>query len=232
MLKVKWYLCKIPGSFEQLVTGVASTNFSDELGKGFETFNIYSDTIECRFIQRVEKEEKNTDPFGNTTVTTITRYVSFDFSISNIGNGRCIIKVEFPPASIRAFAEALYDVVGFGVTLTPIKLDLLSLTSFISAMKDVHQLRVSSVKASGLKVGSHSSARVEVESKLDALADVTRLYGESEMLLDKIKLSFRLNDQSGRLEASKGGLICMDDDLYDELKGSLDSHLISASSCF
>ncbi|HEP9154588.1 TPA: hypothetical protein VDV19_005237 [Pseudomonas aeruginosa] len=204
--KQQWLLLKhsigIP-----IASAIGTKSYSAEQNPGFELVELKPGFIKARFIERFEFMESVNDPFGLADDILAVRYVYFDFTVEQINSEVSLVKVVRPPASLKSFVALLSQSLGFSFVIRKVVFDLWNIYEAMCSLEVVDRLYISKVIASQIPIANGAMAKVEIVSAHDAIADLKRAYGASEMRLDRFSMSARIAFEDEYLELSSNGSI-------------------------
>ncbi len=181
--------------------------YSSEQSLGFELMHIKQGSVWARFIERIEVEERVSDPYGDYEEVVTVKYVYFDFSVVLLGDGFSLVKILRPPASLKSFIRAVSSAFEFNAFLGKVCFDLLRVYKVISESGNIDRLVISKVSASQIPLSDNSVAKVEIASETNAFLELKEKFKSPLVRLDRLAMSGRMNFKNEDLEISSAGSI-------------------------
>jgi hypothetical protein len=210
-LKTKWFKIRLPLNLKETHKALLENHYKTGGKSGFEIIEYTDSLLRAKFIEKIVSQEIVIDPFGNEGLLESVRYLIFEFSIISLYENDYLIKILFPPRSMKSFINIIYDIFGFGFFIQPVSFDLKIFLIAIEKNLNPTQLKVIKVNASGLVLTETSSAKLEIKSSKHAYHDLLEKFNCDNFTIDNMRISLRIDGVDGFIEVSKAGSICFSD---------------------
>ncbi|USE36853.1 hypothetical protein [Endozoicomonas sp. SCSIO W0465] len=111
----------------------------------------------------------------------------------------------------------MYDLIGFGVFVSPLKLDLKLLLSMIKKSLKPVSVRLKKIKVSGVQISEKTSATIDLTSIGNPISDLDSSFDLSKTTLERMKGTLIRGGISTEIELSKNGSFMYSDNFHEEL---------------
>lgn len=162
MTRIKWYKFSSSLDSETLNAKINKIKFNQNSSDGFQISSFRKDKIEARYIERIEYDESQKDPFGETITTRRIVYRDTQFKIFFSSNTLEIIN---PGRNLNTFIMKLGEASGFNFSIEPISLDIRKLTytnNFLAS-----NFQNTSISISQIDLGEGTSAKITATGGLN-----------------------------------------------------------------
>lgn len=207
MNKTKWLEMELPLTQEEIWERLNACSYSDIKGYGLDLKNAQDDFFEGVFIQKIIDYEEVVDPFGVEEVFSTVRYDQVDFSLFLTSSKKSLLRINKSGRSIKFFLRFISGVLGFGVSISAIKLDVLSLIKMMSEELSESKFNAKKVRLVNISISKGTIMRAEVVSNDNALTDIYSFFDTTSFLIDRVSGNFEKEGVSYFLDVSKSGLI-------------------------
>ncbi|AZF10250.1 hypothetical protein C4J93_2052 [Pseudomonas sp. R2-37-08W] len=170
MTRIKWYKFSSSLDAETLNSKINKRKFNQYSSDGFQISSFRKDRIEARYIERIEYDESQKDPFGETITTRRIVYRDTQFKIFFSSNTLEIIN---PGRNLNTFIMKLGEASGFNFSIEPISLDIRKLTytnNFLAS-----NFQNTSISISQIDLGEGTSAKITATGGLNIKETVEQL---------------------------------------------------------
>jgi hypothetical protein len=161
--------------------------------------------------------EISIDPFGEEIRNEVLRFTVFSFSISRFERKVFLLQLTEPPRNIKSFVDFLARIVGFGLTVEALPIDVKRFMMDLRAHPGATLLRIKRIRLGSIRLSDATLARMDAASTHDALADVSGLIDLENPIVEKASVSFYFGEVLRSVEVSASGMIYGDFDLLEEL---------------
>lgn len=125
MTRLKWYRFSSHLDAETFNSKFNKIKFIQSSSDGFQVTSFRKDKIEARYIERIEYDESQKDPFGETITSRRVVYRETQFKIFFNNN---ILEIVNPGRNLNTFIMKLGEASGFNFFIEPMSLDITKLT--------------------------------------------------------------------------------------------------------
>ncbi|MVV48877.1 hypothetical protein EJA72_11565 [Pseudomonas sp. PB120] len=224
-MRYKWLNVEWPLSIAQLAARMKSMEFNSTQQHGFVIDKVRDDTLEARYIEKVNYTDTITDPFGNETSFDRMEYRQSAFRLT-----KAPPTLEFinSPRSLQAVLSRFSEITDFTVSIEELQVDVLVWAeNLLKAVRGAGSL--DSMQISRLELGNKVFAKVLVSGEEDIKDACDQLIGDRKYTLEKIRV--RLHPPlKGTIVLSNGGSATLSFEEVSEhvaslLRGSLNAAL-------
>jgi len=181
MTRHRWYRATWPFALETLAKRLRAAEFSYSSGEGYIVDRWRKDTLEARYVQKLEVEEELVDPFGERILNRRTAFYETRFAVTQGG----LLEVIDPGRGTQRFVSSLLEVTDFSLVIEPLRIDLDEWTRRLSDHLDAPHF-VSLVQIAKVPLGPGISGKFVFEGPEDvrrvASEFMGRLKGEQQKL--------------------------------------------------
>lgn len=156
MNRLKWYLAKFPMAARELAQRLAENAYSADSSDGFVLDTVRDSSVEARYFERFEIQERITDPLGREIVYERLSYRQASFRITDNGIGLEVINGHYVLRSMLSRLSVLSD---FKLAIEPIIVDPIRWAKELSLIGD-QRYEVDLVQLKLPEVAHNTSARV------------------------------------------------------------------------
>ncbi|MCS3460168.1 hypothetical protein [Aeromonas sp. BIGb0445] len=210
--RIKLFRMKTVITVEDLYLYFQRNNFSNESTYGFLNLELDNGKINSTYVEKESTYQEFTDPLGEVYEQTLITYSTFDFTVEPLSNSILILSITNPPRSIRSFVDKISRDLDYLVTFSPIEISIKKLLEDLPSNKKISLLRVKKLRVSGVKLNDSSMATIEITSKENAIHDLSDYTKNARYVIDKIKGSMFIDNDSMSFEITKTGLIYLSND--------------------
>lgn len=210
--RVKLMRMKSELNLTELYRFFLGAEFNNEDSFGFYNVEFYGPILKAHYVEKEVTSLHITDPFGDIHEQFLISYNDFSFEIGPLEKGVYLLSVYNPPKTIKKFLDRISAKFDYNLTFSLVNLDISNLVSEISSDKNISLLKISRVKASGLRFSNDATGCIELVSIGNALEDLEKNVMSKKFVIDKIKGAFFLYGERIAFEVSKSGLISTDGD--------------------
>jgi hypothetical protein len=220
-MRYKWLSVEWPLSIAQLTARMKSMEFNSTQQHGFVIDKVRDDTLEARYIEKINYTDTIIDPFGNETSFDRMEYRQSAFKLT-----KSPPTLEFinPPRSLQAVLSRFSEITDFTVSIEELQVDVLAWAEdLLKAVRGAGSL--DSMQISKLELGNKVYAKVLVSGEKDIKDACAKLVGERKHILEKIRLRLQAPFR-GTIVLSNGGSAIFSTEEVNEhlvslLRGSL-----------
>lgn len=192
MTRYRWFDAEWPISLRTLATRLKDKPFSSEVRHGFVVDRVRDDSLEGRYIERVEYKDTVVDPFGVELYFDRIEFKKSEFRISMASPN---IELREAPRGVQGLMNQLSEVVDFNVSITSASVQVLGWADEIQRLAK-RPIIVDSVQINSLVVTEGVSAKLIVKGDKDVRAACDELTRNRKFTLEKLQLRFE-NDVRG-----------------------------------
>lgn len=217
MTKIKWFKLTAPCGLASLGEILASHRFKRGHESGVELTETSRNTIIGRFIEEKVETEILIDPFGEEIRNEVLRFTVFGFSISRFERRVFLLRITDPPRNLKSFVDFLARIVGFGLSVDALSIDVQGFLADLRGYPGATLLRIRKIRLGTIRISDATLARMDAVSTSDALADVSSLVSLAGTVVEKATVSFYLDESLQSLEVAATGMIYGNPDLLESL---------------
>lgn len=197
MTRIRWLEAEWELSLRQMAVALRAAQFSRDSLEGFVVDRVRRDSIEARYIQRIEATDVVIDPFGNESVFTSLSFNEQSFIISG---ARPCLELRGGARSLQALFSLLSQVTDFRFAVKSINVDVDRwLANFVLTASGNYS--VDAFQVGNIAFPDGSIGRAIVRSRRgDARAAIMEMVSGKSYVIEKARI---------RPEHSKKGSILM-----------------------
>lgn len=199
-MRFKWLNVEWPLSIAQLAARMKSMEFNSAQQHGFVIDKVRDDTLEARYIEKINYTDTITDPFGNETRFDRTEYRESAFRLTQTSPSLELIN---SPRSLQAVLSRFSEITDFTVSIEEMQVDVMAWAEeLLITLKGAAGL--DSMQISKLELGNKAFAKLLVSGEKDIKDACAQLVGDRKHILEKIRV--RLQPPfKGTIVLSNGG---------------------------
>jgi len=218
--RYRWLAVQWPIAMRTLGKRLKARPFDGEAMHGFVIDRIRDDTLEARYVERIEYTETITDPFGKELSFDRVEFRQSFFCATSDGPG---LELRDPPRSLQPLMNRLSEATDFEVAINPYKVDVLAWAAKFQAGTGL-PLVVDSVQMNSLEVEDGIAAKIVIKGNRDVRAACTTLAANRKFQMERIQL--RIGHPTGSVTLSNTGSATLnvddpDGSLLEQLRSSL-----------
>ncbi|MQT81854.1 hypothetical protein [Pseudomonas helleri] len=199
-MRYKWLNVEWPLSIAQLAARMKSMEFNSTLQHGFVIDKVRDDTLEARYIEKINYTDTITDPFGNESSFDRTEYRESAFRLTKAPPSLEFIN---SPRSLQAVLSRFSEITDFTLSIEELKVDvLLWAEELLKAIGGAAGL--DSMQISKLELGNKAFAKVLISGEKDVKDACAQLIGNRKHILEKIRVRL-YPPLKGTIVLSNGG---------------------------
>ncbi len=199
-MRYKWLSVEWPLSIAQLAARMKSMEFNSTQQHGFVIDKVRDDTLEARYIEKINYTDTITDPFGNETSFDRTEYRESAFRLTKTSPSLEFIN---SPRSLQAVLSRFSEITDFTVSIEELQVDVLAWAEeLLKAVKGAGGL--DSMQISKLELGNKAFAKLLVSGEKDIKDACAQLVGDRKHTLEKIRVRLQ-PPLKGTIVLSNGG---------------------------
>lgn len=196
-------------------------DYNDVSGYGFDVIEINKCSIDARYIEKNSYEEKVILPNGSEETINFDRYINFNFSIFKFHENSAFLKIENSPVSLKKFMKFLSDITNRNFFIINKTLNIEKISKMFEEKCEIKNFRVKKIAISNVKITKSGISKIEITSEDNAMEDFLKTFRGKKYKLNRIKISFIINDTSGAIELARTGMIFIDDNIYHMIEEDL-----------
>lgn len=221
IVKNKWIKITLTESVSDFSESLLSDTYNDNKGYGFDLFEITNHGFNGEYIEKTTHDEKIISPDGIESIVSFDRYVKFNFTFYISKNDISYIKVVNPPVSLKKFINNLSTATSGRLFIISDELKVDSIYSNFESSLSVNKFEVKKIFISNLRITKNGVSKIEISSDKNAMDDFFQAFEGKMYKLNRIKISFVINDFSGSIEFSRTGMVSIDDSVYQIIEDDL-----------
>lgn len=183
-MRYRWYKAEWEISIRELAEKLKSNLFSESVLEGFVIDRVRDDSLEARFVERINVIEKSIDPFGNDLLFERTEYKQTTFRASSYWPG---LELTNPPRGVQNLFMRLSELNDFKVVFAPLKLDVLKWADAFQNKANTTAI-VDSLQITALTLQSNITAKVIIKGNVDVRESSENFTQGKKYNLQKIQL--------------------------------------------
>ncbi|MCI2260916.1 hypothetical protein [Xanthomonas indica] len=185
MSRVRWLEAEWGVTLRQLANALKTERFANDSSEGFVIDRIRRDSIEARYIQRIELTEVVMDPFGKESSYQRLSFNEQAFIVSNMNPG---LELKNGSRSLQPFFSLLSQVTDFKFAVKSISVDVDAwMAAFMK--KSPSKLTPDAVQVGGIAFHDGATARAIVKSgRGDASAAAKEIVAGKPYVVEKVRL--------------------------------------------
>ncbi|QWT19516.1 hypothetical protein KPL74_17430 [Bacillus sp. NP157] len=192
MTRHRWMAASWPMDASKLAKGLRTNPFDPERASGFVVDRVRKTYVEARYVERLEFDITDIDPFGEEFTTHQIQYKQYAF-VANTGES--ILEMVNEPRSSNVLISSLSEVCGFRLTVEQSRVDALQWLRLLERNSG-EAWRVESLQLSGIRITPSISAKAVLSGTGNVVDSVSDLVGRKPHTIDKIKAR-RTSDRRG-----------------------------------
>ncbi|UGS87938.1 hypothetical protein KOL96_03920 (plasmid) [Ralstonia wenshanensis] len=221
MKRYRWLKAKWPVSMRVLAKRLKARSFEDGLSEGFVIDRVRDDYIEARFIERVEYDDKVTDPFGKELSFHRIEYKQCEFRASVDGPGLELIDA---PRAVQAMISRLSEVTDFGLAISPLTIDTLVWARNLQRNLNITGM-VDSLQVGSVELAPGIVAKMLVRGSSDVLVASKDLIEERRHVIEKVQLRL-IGTHKATIVLSSSGTARIDADAATDILATVRKSLV------
>lgn len=214
MTRTRWLSAEWGLTVRQLSNALKAAQFTGRSSEGFVIERVRKDSIEARYIQRVELTEVVIDPFGKESSFERLSFNEQPFVVSALSPG---LQLKDGSRSLQPFFALLSQITDFRFTVKPISVNV---DAWLTALARVAPGRLVSdaVQVGSIAFNDGSIARAVVKSgRGDARAAVKEIVSGKPYEVEKIRLRSKMVSKASAVLSSNCSVITKGFSSHDEL---------------
>ncbi|MYM96402.1 hypothetical protein [Duganella vulcania] len=201
MTRYRWLSAEWPVSIATLAKRLKAKPFSSQVRHGFVVDRVRDESLEGRYIERIEYKETVTDPFG---VELSFERVEFKKSEFRISISRPGLEIREAPRSFQGLMNQLSEVVDFKVSIASESVSVLEWADKIQYLAK-RPIIIDSIQINSLSLKEGVSAKIIVKGEKDVRVACDALTKGRHYLLEKVQLRFVDNISNGFIILGSSG---------------------------
>lgn len=200
--RVRWYSV---GSLdrpllEQIASAMLRAKYAPNAKMGYSLTNVRPDSIEGKFIERIELRSELIDPFGNKTEFTRLRYKQVPFLLS-VRNAA--LELYDSPRGVKTLFNHLSKLSSRLITISAPEVNVMEWMTRIGKL--TNGLVVKSMLIGDIPLSSTASARAMVKGSDDIREQVKLLLGNRIHNIEKVEIAWGSENHRSQCEIHQNG---------------------------
>lgn len=200
MKRYRWLRANWPISMRVLAKRLKAKSFVDGKADGFVLDRARDESLEARFVERVEYDDTVIDPFGKELSFHRVEYRQCEFRASVDGPGLELVDA---PRAVQAAISALAEATEFGLAIAPLNLNVLLWAKGVQRLANVGGV-VDSIQIGAIELAPGIVAKALVRGSTDVLGASNRLVEGKKHVVEKVQLKFPGSRRTAIVLASNG----------------------------
>lgn len=200
MKRYRWLRANWPISMRVLAKRLKAKSFVDGKADGFVLDRARDESLEARFVERVEYDDTVIDPFGKELSFHRVEYRQCEFRASVDGPGLELVDA---PRAVQAAISALAEATEFGLAIAPLNLNVLLWAKGVQRLANVGGV-VDSIQIGAIELAPGIFAKALVRGSTDVLGASNRLVEGKKHVVEKVQLKFPGSRRTAIVLASNG----------------------------
>lgn len=202
MSKVKWLSADLGVSVRQLAKLLQEAQFTTHSEEGFVVDRVRRNSIEARYVQRVNVTEVIVDPFGNEVEFSSVKYSEQSFFIAD--NMPCI-ELRHGVRHLHACLSLLSQATDFRISVKPIKVDVNHWLGVFAYSASI-PFTIDAFQVGSIAFSDGASARALVKAgRGDAQAALKSLTSTKPYVIEKVRVKHQRIDHRGTVVLASSG---------------------------
>lgn len=202
MSKVKWLSADLDVSARQLARLLQQAQFTKDSEEGFVVDRARRNSIEARYVQRVNVTEVIVDPFGNEAEFSSVKYSEQHFFIAD--DLPCI-ELRQGVRHLHACLALLSQTTDFRIAVTPVKVDVNHWLEVFAASTSM-PFTVDAFQVGSIAFSDGASARALVKAgRGDAQTALKSLTSARPYVIEKVRVKHQRVDHRGTVVLASSG---------------------------
>ncbi|WP_270830448.1 hypothetical protein [Aeromonas sp. QDB63] len=206
-LRLKLLTLKTSLEINSLHSILIRCRYESGLFFGFLDVDMANEKLSATYIEMETVQQQLTDPLGESYEQTITIYNKFKFILQKLENNSFIMCVFDPPRNIKKFINNLCGEINSQSSISAVEISISNLIKNMALSEHFSLTKITKVKTSGLIINRDSIANLEITSRMDAIKDLNDYTKQEITSIDRIAGCTTLDDNMINFEASKSGVI-------------------------
>lgn len=200
--RVRWYSIGMLDKtlLEQIASAMLKAKYSPNSKNGFSIANIRPDSIEGKFIEKIELQSEIIDPFGNKTQFTRLRYKQVPFLLS-VRNAS--IELYDSPRGLKTFFNQLSKFSGRVITISAPEVNLSEWMERIAQL--TNGVSIGSLVIGNIPLSSTVSARVFIRGTEDIRNQLKDFVGARPYNIEKVDVAWGPENRRFQCELHQNG---------------------------
>ena len=215
MKRYRWVAVEWPFSMRVLAKRLKAKAFEGELADGFVIDRVRDDFVEARFVERVEYDDKVTDPFGSELVFHRVEFRQCRFRAATAGPG---LELQDAPRSIQTMVSRLLEVTDFSLAIQPVSIDVLAWAMAVQKRLGKPGI-VDSIQIGELDLTKDVTAKVVIKGSRDVLDASMALVNGRTHIVEKVQVSLE-DAKRTKLILSTAGVLKLNGEASEEVLDS------------
>ena len=200
MKRYRWLRANWPISMRVLAKRLKAKSFVDGKTDGFVLDRARDESLEARFVERVEYDDTVIDPFGKELSFHRVEYRQCEFRASVERPGLELVDA---PRAVQAAISALAEATEFGLAIAPLNLNVLLWAKGVQRLANVGGV-VDSIQIGAIELAPGIVAKALVRGSTDVLGASNRLVEGKKHVVEKVQLKFPGSRKTAIVLASNG----------------------------
>lgn len=206
-LRLKLLTLKTNLEINSLYSVLIRCRYESGLLFGFLDVDMANEKLSATYIEMETVQQQLMDPLGESYEQTITVYNNFKFMLQKLENNSFIMCVFDPPRNIKKFINNFCGEIHSQSSISAIEISISNFIKNIAISEHFSLTKITKVKTSGLIINKDSIANIEITSRHDAIKDLNEYTKQEIASIDRIAGSTTLDENTINFEASKSGVI-------------------------
>lgn len=227
IIKSKLIQLEIGKNVSEISKDFSASQYKRGLEYGFELIDLKPSHLHGKFIEEISTHENSLDPYGNLVTNKIKRFLIFEFTIMELKPHQFLLKIDSPPRSLKSFTKALLESLGFGLSLSNLNLDLLTLISDMKNLIQDKKWLLKKIRISNVRLSPTSISKIEIYSQTDAYDDANSALNLANTIIERVWFDIKSINGIANLEISSSGFLVGDENEIFELLPIIKSKIIN-----
>ncbi|WP_323948828.1 hypothetical protein [Aeromonas caviae] len=181
--------------------------FTPKSSFGFLNQELYNNKVFSTYVEKEIINQEFTDPLGEPYTQVLLSYNSFQFTIEPMSNDLFLLSIISPPRSIKNFIARLSEGLEYNIAFSSVDFSIGDLVEYLTTAEEISLLKITKLKASGVRFNESSTANIEITSKSNAIYDLNDYLINSRYVIDKLAGNMIFNNHRIFFETTKNGLM-------------------------
>lgn len=191
MKRLSWLSVANAGTAKDFQQYFKKAQYSGEALDGFVVSRIRENSIDAKFVERLESVETVVDPFGNEL-----KYSRVDFRQTEF---RLLLSEQYlelhdAPRGSSSFISRLGEVTGFRIAIGRIEANVMAWAKSFERLANAKCV-IDSIQVAGLELADGVSAKIVLKGEKDVRPALRELVGKRHVSIEKVQL--HLTDSPG-----------------------------------
>jgi hypothetical protein len=186
MKRLRWMRVTSDVAMRDMAKQLQKAAFREGLDNGFLLDRARDNSLDARYIERLEFVESFLDPFGKSQVVDRVAYKEVSFTLAKHFPE---LELRMPPRGLSAFMNGLMKASGFSMSIESCSVDLLRWTKGIEKGLGV-KAGIRGALASDIELEGGATARIAVIAPKDARPGLTEVLVGKQYKLRSLQIEY------------------------------------------